>query len=136
MTAKFYAFPDIDGNGGVMGGGDVAVLMKNSDAGKAFVSWLATPEAGEVWAPLGGFISPDKDVDTSKYPDATTRQLAEQVTSAPTFRFDLSDLQPAAFGGTDGQGEWKIMQDFLSDPSNPAGTAAQLEAAAKQAYGQ
>jgi alpha-glucoside transport system substrate-binding protein len=118
-----------------MGGGDVAVLLKDSPAGKAFIDYLATPEAAEVWAPLGGFISPDKDVDTSLYPDATTRQLAEQVTGAETFRFDLSDLQPAAFGGTDGQGEWKLMQDFLSNPSNATGISQQLEAAAVQAYG-
>ena len=133
--AKFYPFPSIKGNDGVMGGGDVATLLKDSPAGKAFIAYLATPEAAEVWAPLGGFISPDKDVDTSLYPDATTRQLAEQVTGAETFRFDLSDLQPAAFGGTDGQGEWKLMQDFLSNPSNATGISQQLEAAAAQAYG-
>jgi ABC-type glycerol-3-phosphate transport system substrate-binding protein len=132
--AKFYPFPSINGKDGVMGGGDVAVLLKDSPAGREFIKYLSTPESAEVWAPLGGFISPDKDVDTSKYPDATTRELAEQVTGAETFRFDLSDLQPAAFGGTDGQGEWKLMQDFLSNPSNAQGIAQQLESAAAQAY--
>jgi hypothetical protein len=28
------------------------------------------------------------------------------------FRFDLSDLQPSAFGGTVGQGLFKLFQDF------------------------
>ena len=39
------------------------------------------------------------------------------------FRFDLSDLQPAAFGGTVGQGEFKLFQDFLKNPSNATGIA-------------
>ena len=47
----------------------------------------------------------------------------------------MSDLQPAAFGGTAGQGEWKILQDFLKNPSDVDGTAQQLEAAAAKAYG-
>jgi alpha-glucoside transport system substrate-binding protein len=47
----------------------------------------------------------------------------------------MSDLQPASFGSTTGQGEWKLFQDFLSNPSNVNGTAAALEAAAKKAYG-
>ena len=34
----------------------------------------------------------------------------------------MSDLQPAAFGGTVGQGEWKILQDFLKNPKNVDGT--------------
>ncbi len=43
------------------------------------------------------------------------------LAQAKIFRFDLSDLQPAAFGGTVGQGEWKILQDFLKNPTNVTG---------------
>jgi hypothetical protein len=46
----------------------------------------------------------------------------------------MSDQQPAAFGATDGQGEWKLFQDFVSDPSNVVGISQQLESAAAQAY--
>ena len=35
----------------------------------------------------------------------------------------MSDLQPAAFGGTVGQGEWKIFQDFLKNPNDVDGIA-------------
>ncbi len=52
-----------------------------------------------------------------------------------TVRFDMSDQAPAAFGGTKGAGEWKILQDFLRDPSKPEATAAALEAARAKAYG-
>jgi alpha-glucoside transport system substrate-binding protein len=47
----------------------------------------------------------------------------------------MSDQAPAAFGGTAGTGEWKVLQDFLADPSNPKATARALESAAAKAYG-
>ncbi len=47
----------------------------------------------------------------------------------------MSDLTPAAFGGTVGQGEWKILQDFLKNPKDVQGTQQALEQAATQAYG-
>ena len=48
-------------------------------------------------------------------------------------RFDMSDQYPSAFGATDGQGEWKLFQDFLSNPSDVDGITQQLESAATQA---
>ena len=56
------------------------------------------------------------------------------IATAKVFRFDMSDLQPAAFGATAGQGEWKLFQDFVNNPKNVNGVAAQLEAAAAKAY--
>ena len=52
----------------------------------------------------------------------------------PPFSVDRSDLQPASFGGTVGQGEFKIFQDFLKNPSNASGIAQSLESAAAKAY--
>ena len=46
------------------------------------------------------------------------RATAIQLAHAKTFRFDLSDLQPSAFGGTVGQGEFKLFQDFVKNPSD------------------
>jgi alpha-glucoside transport system substrate-binding protein len=48
------------------------------------------------------------------------------------FRFDLSDLQPAAFGS---DAMFSIMQDFLRNPDDVDGAAQKLETAAAQAYG-
>jgi len=63
-----------------------------------------------------------------------TSCAASAVGKAKAFRFDLSDLQPASFGGTVGQGEFKIFQDFLKNPSNVAGIAKELESAAAKAF--
>lgn len=134
--ADFFNFPSIDGSApAVVGGGDVAVLLQDSEAGKALMEFLASPEAGTVWAGLGGFTSPNQNVDVSAYPDEITRKSAEALTSAETFRFDMSDLQPAEFGGTVGQGLFKLFQDFLDDPSAVDDIAQQLERAASQSFG-
>jgi ABC-type glycerol-3-phosphate transport system substrate-binding protein len=131
-----FDFPSIDGSApAVVGGGDMVIMFNDSPAAQAFVEYLATPEAAEVWAARGGFSSPNMNVDPSVYPDALTQQTATALAEAETFRFDMSDLAPSAFGGTPGQGEWQILQDFLRDPGNPEQTAQQLEDAAARAYG-
>jgi len=50
-------------------------------------------------------------------------------------RFDMSDLAPAAFGGTKGVGEWKHLQDFLARPADVAGVTKRLESDAAKAFG-
>jgi alpha-glucoside transport system substrate-binding protein len=130
-----FGFPTIGGASGVMGGGDVVVMFKSSPAAQALIKYLATPQAATIWAKRGGFTSPNKNVKASAYKDPLNRKTAIAFALAKIFRFDMSDLQPAAFGSTVGQGEWKIFQDFLQSPKNVNGTAAALETAAKKAYG-
>lgn len=137
--AKFFPFPGVgSGPKPVVGGGDAAVALKDGKdtaAGMKFIEYIASPEGASIWAKAGGFISPNKKVPLTDYADPTLRQTAASVVGAGDgIRFDMSDQTPAAFGGTAGHGEWKILQDFLSDPSNPAKTAATLEAAAVKAY--
>jgi alpha-glucoside transport system substrate-binding protein len=134
-NAKLFPFPGVNGGPApVVSGGDVAVLFKDSEGGKELMKFLATPEAAQVWAKAGGYISANKNVPPNAYPNATFRQIANALVTSTNVQYDMSDLQPASFGATDGQGEWKIFQDFLSNPSNVDGTAEQLESAAAQAY--
>ncbi|MFI1466497.1 ABC transporter substrate-binding protein [Streptomyces wuyuanensis] len=137
--ASFFPFPAVDGGKApVVSGGDAAVVLKdgkNQKAAMAFLEYLATPEAAAVWAEAGGFLSPNKKLDLASYGDDTTRETAKSLIDAgDSVRFDMSDQAPAAFGGTKGAGEWKLLQDFLRDPSDPKATAARLEDAAAKAY--
>jgi alpha-glucoside transport system substrate-binding protein len=130
-----FDFPSInDSPPAVVGAGDMVVMFKDSPAAQAFVKYLATPEAAEIWVKRGGFSSPNKNVPPDAYPDAILRSTATALATAETFRFDLSDLQPSAFGGTVGQGEFKLFQDFLANPSDVDGIAQKLEDAAAKAY--
>ncbi|MEV6958425.1 ABC transporter substrate-binding protein [Streptomyces sp. NPDC051207] len=138
--ANFFPFPPVgSGDAPVVSGGDAAVVLKdgkNSEAGMALLEYLATPEASAVWAEIGGYLSPNKKLDLAAYGDDVTRATAKSLVDAgDSVRFDMSDQAPAAFGGTKGAGEWKILQDFLRNPSNPEATAAELEKAAAKAYG-
>ncbi|KPI01441.1 extracellular solute-binding protein family 1 [Actinobacteria bacterium OK006] len=139
QDANFFPFPAVDGGKApVVSGGDAAVVLKdgkNQKAAMTFLEYLATPEAAAVWAGAGGFLSPNKKLDLASYSDDIARETAKSLVAAgDSVRFDMSDQAPAAFGGTKGAGEWKILQDFLRDPSDPKSTAADLEKAAAKAY--
>jgi ABC-type glycerol-3-phosphate transport system substrate-binding protein len=131
-----YPFPNIGATeDAVVGGGDSITTFRDTPAIRAFVEFLASTDGASTWAERGGFSSPNRTVSPDVYPDEITRTVATAIANARTFRFDMSDLAPAAFGGTPGQGEWKILQDFLADPSDINGTAAALEASANRAFG-
>ncbi|MEZ3182890.1 ABC transporter substrate-binding protein [Streptomyces pimonensis] len=134
--AKVFPFPAVGDTAPVVSGGDAAVILEDSEAAQALATFLASPDAAAIHAKLGGFLSPNKGVDPSAYPNAVQRKIAEAlVASGDDFRFDMSDQAPQAFGGTPGKGEWKALQDFLKNPKDVAGTQARLEADAAAAYG-
>jgi ABC-type glycerol-3-phosphate transport system substrate-binding protein len=132
-----FPFPTIGKSspGTVLAGGDVVVMFKDTPATRALVTYLASPQAATIWAKRGGYTSANKKVAASAYGDALNRKTAVALAKATLTRFDMSDQQPAAFGSTVGQGEWKLFQDLVSNPKNVNGIAAKLEAAAKKAYG-
>lgn len=133
--ARFFPFPMVGDTAPLVSGGDVAVAMKDNPGARALLAYLASPDAAKVWAGAGGFISPNKSLDQGAYPDDTTREVAKALIDAgENVRFDLSDLTPAAFGGTKGAGMWKILQDFLANPANAGAAAQQLEADAAKAF--
>jgi alpha-glucoside transport system substrate-binding protein len=131
-----FKFPSVGGSPpSVVGAGDIVVMFKDSAASRALVTYLAGRAAATIAAKYApGFSSPNKNVPASAYSDPLNRATAIALSHAKTFRFDLSDLAPSAFGGTVGQGEFKLFQDFLKNPSNVDGIASELEAAAKAAY--
>jgi alpha-glucoside transport system substrate-binding protein len=118
----------------MVAGGDAAVLLRRSAAGDALIRFLASPRAAAIWAARGGFVSPNINLGLSVYPGTVTRSIARALLeSGNSFRFSLSDLTPAGFGGTEGQGMRKILQWFLVHRDVSA-TAARLEQAARKAY--
>ncbi|AZN30204.1 carbohydrate ABC transporter substrate-binding protein [Flaviflexus salsibiostraticola] len=134
--ANFYPFPSInDSPDAVMGAGNVAIAFNDDEGTMALMSYLASPDAANIWIELGGFTSPNQNADMDLYPDDVSLAIAEQLTSAEVFRFDLSDLTPSAFGGTEGEGMWQLLIEFYQNPDDIEGTAQALEDAAVSAYG-
>lgn len=134
--AKVFPFPKVGDTAPVVSGGDAAVVLKDSEGAQALATFLASPDAAEIQAKLGGYLSPNKNVDVSVYPNDVQRTIAKALIAAgDDFRFDMSDQAPQAFGGTPGKGEWKDLQDFLKNPSDVAGIQKKLESDAAAAYG-
>ncbi|MBT2230131.1 ABC transporter substrate-binding protein [Nonomuraea sp. NEAU-A123] len=133
--AKYFPFPKAGDTAPVVLGGDVAVAMKDSPGAMALLQFLASKEGGEIWAKLPGYLSPNKNVSPDNYPDPLTKALGQTIISAgDAVRYDMSDLAPSAFGGTDGKGEWKVLQDFLRTPTDVKGAQSKLEDEAKKAW--
>ncbi|WP_264930933.1 ABC transporter substrate-binding protein [Streptomyces sp. A012304] len=134
--AKVFPFPKVGATAPVVSGGDAAVVLKDSPGAQALATFLASPDAAEIQAKLGGYLSPNKNVDVAAYPNDVQRKIAQALVAAgDDFRFDLSDQAPQAFGGTPGKGMWKDLQDFLKNPTDVAGIQAKLESDAAAAYG-
>jgi len=133
--AKIFPFPAAGDTQPVVLGGDIAVAMKDSEGAQALLEYLASVEGGTVWAKTPGYLSPNRNVSPDNYPSDLTRQLAQTIISAgEAVRYDMSDLAPSAFGGTDGKGEWKGLQDLLRNPSDIEDIQKKLEADAAKAW--
>jgi ABC-type glycerol-3-phosphate transport system substrate-binding protein len=130
-----FTFPSINGSpSSVVAKGNLVIIFRDTPAVRAFINYLVSPDSAEIWVKRGGFVTPNRRVPDSAYSDTLLRKTSHELTHAQTLRFDMSDLQPTAFGATVGQGEWKIFQDFLKNPSDVQGTAQALESAAAKAY--
>jgi len=133
--AKVFAFPKAGDTPPAVLGGDTAVALKDSKGAMALMKYLASPEAGTVWAKGGGYISPSKNVKPDAYPDALTKQLVAQMQAAgDSARYDMSDQTPAAFGGTPGQGEWEDLRSLVKNPGDIKSVQQKLESDAAKAY--
>ena len=130
-----FTFPSIDDSPpAVIGAGDYVAMFEDSPAAQALVEYLTSAEAGEQWAQRG-IGTPSRGVDEGIYPDELSRTTSTAIAEAEIFRFDLSDLQPSAFGATVGQGLFKLFQDFLNNPDDIDGITQQMEDAAAEAFG-
>jgi alpha-glucoside transport system substrate-binding protein len=108
-----FGFPPATAGGDnpIIGGGDMATLLNDSDNAKKVLAALAATDIGNDAAPSSSFISPHKDFDASLYPNDLTRSYAEVISGTTAFLFDGSDQMPGEVGaGT----FWKDMTAWIS----------------------
>ena len=112
VDADFFYFPSYAEKGlgnPVLGAGTLVFITKDTPAARAFIEFLETPIAHELWMAQTGFLTPLKTVDTELYGDPTLKKMGGILLDATTFRFDGSDLMPAGVGaGT----FWTGMVDY------------------------
>lgn len=117
QDADFFYFPAAaDGKLGqpVLGGGTMFAVMSDNPVAMAFIEFLKTPIAHEVWMKQKGFITPHKGVNPDAYGDETLKKMGAILAGATTFGFDGSDLMPGAIGAG---AFWTGMVDFVGGKS-------------------
>jgi alpha-glucoside transport system substrate-binding protein len=105
----------------VLGGGDLAGAFSNDDDTKKVMAHITSPEFEFADLAASSWISPHKTFDTSKYPDETTKKIAELAYQSTVFRFDGSDQMPGAVGAGSfwkGMTAWISGQQDLSEALN------------------
>jgi len=108
-----FGFPPAEAGGEnpVLGGGDLATLLNDSDDAKKVMEILADVDLGTEAAPSSSFISPHTSFDTSLYPSDLTRQIADIAYGSDVVLFDGSDLMPGEVGaGT----FWSEITDWIA----------------------
>lgn len=132
VDIDFFPWPQVDAQYGdpVIGGGDFAIMFKDTPEGRAFMQYLASKEAGEIFAGTNS-ISPNKLVDPSKFSSELRKKEFQQIANAKVFLFDGSDLAPSALGG---DYEFAKLQDLAAHPKDVDRVATELENFAKTAY--
>jgi alpha-glucoside transport system substrate-binding protein len=113
----FFYFPaPADGSLGqpVLGGGTLFAVFSENPVATAFIEFLKTPAAHELWMAQSGFTTPHTGVNMDAYADDTRRKMGQILLDATTFRFDGSDLMPGAIGAG---AFWTAMVDFVGGAS-------------------
>lgn len=117
QDADFFYFPAYAGKDlgkPVLGAGTLAFITRDSEAARAFIAWLETPIAHEVWMAQSGFLTPFKGANADVYGSEPLKKQGQILLNATTFRFDGSDLMPGAVGaGT----FWTGMVDYVGGKS-------------------
>ncbi|PWW01344.1 maltose-binding protein /trehalose-binding protein /sucrose-binding protein [Hoeflea marina] len=111
--ADFFYMPAYEGKDlgkPVLGAGTLAMITKDSPAARAFIEWLETPIAHEVWMAQSGFLTPFKSANAETYGNAALKKQGEILLNSTTFRFDGSDLMPGAVGAGS---FWTGMVDYV-----------------------
>ncbi len=128
----YFPFPTISTQyqNAVTGGADLVVAFKDNPTVRSFISYLATPQAQDIWVKRGGFVSVNKQVSISDYPDPVAQKSVQQLINASLFRFGAGDSMPGAMQTA----WWTGIQQYLQDPTQLDNILASLESAAKTAY--
>ncbi|MCG5484310.1 MAG: ABC transporter substrate-binding protein [Sinorhizobium meliloti] len=99
----------------VLGAGTLAMITKDTPAARAFIEFLKTPIAHEVWMAQTSFLTPYKSVNVDVYGNPPLKKQGEILLNATTFRFDGSDLMPGKIGAG---AFWTGMVDFVGGKSS------------------
>ena len=100
----------------VLGSGTLVSITSDSEAARAFLEYLKTPIAHEIWMAQenSSFLTAFQDANIDVYSSDALRAQGQILLDATTFRFDGSDMMPGAIGAG---AFWTGMVDFINGAS-------------------
>ncbi|MCU1373996.1 MAG: extracellular solute-binding protein family 1 [Actinomycetia bacterium] len=100
QVSAFYmpTFKDKDFGRVTLSGGIYAAAFSDRPEVKKALAFIASTDFADTRAPVGGFLSPNKNTDVTKYPTPIEQKFADILAKADPARFDASDLMPGAVG--------------------------------------
>jgi alpha-glucoside transport system substrate-binding protein len=117
VDADFFYFPPYAGKDlgkPVLGAGTLAMITKDSPAAHAFIDFLETPIAHEIWMAQSGFLTQFKKVSQDVFPNVILKLQNKILLEATSYRFDGSDLMPGKIGAG---AFWTAMVNFVGGES-------------------
>jgi alpha-glucoside transport system substrate-binding protein len=121
----FYmpAYADKDLGKPVLGAGTLVLMTKDTPAARAFIEFLKTPIAHEIWMAQSSFLTPFKGANKAAYANDQMSGQGDILLNSTTFRFDGSDLMPGKIGAG---AMWTGMVDFVGGKDAPT-VAAEIQ---------
>ena len=128
----YFLFPTINPQyaGAVTGSADIVVMFNDNESARSLMGYLSSGAAQQIWVSRGGFTSANKTVSLENYGDPLARKVAEQLTTAKVFGFDIDD----SWGGDAQATFWQGVLEYVGGAD--LGTVLkQIEAAVVEQLG-
>ena len=124
-----YYLPTIDTNvkTPIVGGGETVAAFSDKPEVQAFQTYLSSATFATLKVKAGTWVSSNNGVPLDAYSDPISKLSAQLlVDPTATFRFDASDLMPAAVGAG---AEWKQMTAWFAEDKPTQDVLAAIDAA-------
>jgi alpha-glucoside transport system substrate-binding protein len=111
----------------IVGGGETVTAFSDKPEVQAFQTYLSSPTFATLKVKAGTWVSSNNGVPLDAYTDPISKLSAQLlVDPKATFRFDASDLMPAAVGAG---AEWKQLTAWFATDQSTQQTLQNIDAA-------
>jgi alpha-glucoside transport system substrate-binding protein len=110
---RIFELPKAENQGStpLLGAGDMMSVFNDTEEAIQLVRFLASAAAQELWAKKLGKLAVNKNVSADIYPDPISKEASRLLSEAEVFRFDGSDMMPAAVGSGS---FWTGIMDYVN----------------------
>jgi alpha-glucoside transport system substrate-binding protein len=130
---NFFSFPPFSASApsSLEVGGDLLGQFTDTPQAQAFMRYLSTAEAQDIWALIGGgYLSANLQIPPTDYPDVLSQKSGQQLLDAKVVAFDASDNMPPAMTNA----FYSAVLDFIQTPSDLTSILQNLDSVQSSSY--